>query len=244
MGMNFDGKALECELRMVVPSHGFVYLGLFPLPSRKGQGPVAAINEKGLAIGVATPEALSGGAGGRSAGRIPEDLLTGFGSVDGVLSSQERLKKGPPLFYVLADRSKIAVTEVTPAGIITIKTAENGVLLHTNHYIGERLPASVKKAGKESRMRLERIGSILTASARPFAMDDFVRFAHDKGTSRDDAILRSAGAPGSEKTRAIWVLFSSGSGPPELHVELFAPDETEREYDFTLDRSFWTEGLE
>src|ERR1035437_10230821 len=70
MGMNFDGKTLECELRMVVPSQGFVYLGLFPLPSRKGQGPVAAINEKGLAIGVAAPEALSGSAGGRSARRI------------------------------------------------------------------------------------------------------------------------------------------------------------------------------
>lgn len=128
--------------------------------------------------------------------------------------------------------------------MIAVKTADNGVLLHTNHSIGERLPTPDKKAGKGSFMRLERIGSIVAASALPFTMEDFIRFAHDKGTNQDDAILRLAGPPGSEKTRAIWVLRSSGSGPPELHVGLFTPDGTEIEYDFRLDRAFWTEGLQ
>ena len=244
--MNYDGKALESELRMVVPNHGFVYFGLFPLPSGKGLGPVAAVNEKGLAIGTAVPEMASGGVARRSAGRIPEGLLTGFDSVDALLSSKERLKKGPPAFYAIADKTKIAVLEVTPGGIVLVKTAANGVLLHANHYIGEGVPPSGTKAGQVSdvsRMRMERIGSILSAWAQPFTMDDFIGFAHDKGTGPDDAVLRPAG-PGREKTRAVWVLRSPGSSPPELHVGFITPDDKEIECDFRLDRSVWTEGLD
>jgi hypothetical protein len=92
LGKNYDGKHVNLELRMVIPRQGLSYLGLFPLPSRKGQGPVAGVNEKGLAVVSANADTLHEGKQGHSAERLPEALLTGFETVEDALSNRTSLK--------------------------------------------------------------------------------------------------------------------------------------------------------
>ncbi|HEY3276644.1 MAG TPA: carcinine hydrolase/isopenicillin-N N-acyltransferase family protein [Syntrophorhabdaceae bacterium] len=244
VGKNYDGQPVHCEFRMVIPREGIPYLGLFPLHTKKGQGPVAGINEKGLAVVSAAPETISDSRMNPSAERITEALLTGYETVDALLSAPLAFKKGFPIFYLIADRHKIALAEIPPQGDALIRTAENGTLFHTNHYIQQKFIDFNKKMRKNSELRLERLAGAFTGLAGPLTMDTFIGISKDRGTGTEDAILRFGGPPGSERTLASWILSLPKAAPPELHVGFFGADETEREYDLRLDRSFWSEAVE
>jgi isopenicillin-N N-acyltransferase like protein len=244
VGKNYDGQPVSLDMRMVVPQQGVRYLGLFPLNSKKGQGPVAGINEKGLAVASAAPETISVSKMAPSAERVTEGLLTGFETVDALLSAPHPFKKGFPVFYLVADARKIALIEIPPHGEAVIKTIENGTLAHTNHYINEKLAGFNKKPNKQSELRLERLSGLMGGTSGPMTAEDFIAASKDRGTGPDDAILRLNGPSGAERTIATWVLWFPKTSPPELHIGFFGADNTEREYDFRLDRSFWTEGVE
>ncbi len=245
VGKNYDAVSGSCELRMVIPRQGFSYFGLFPVPGRKGQGPMAGVNEKGLAIVTASPDSLAPPARGKPPGElIMEQLLTGFDTVDGLLSAEKILEDGPSLFYVVADRSKIALVETAPRGARAVRTIDKGVLFHTNHYIDEALLPSNKRPHKNSQMRFDHIGLVLNGLPGPLTMDDFIRISEDKGAQPGESIIRPPGPPGATRTLATWILFLPKSGPPELHALFLGPEEVMKEYDSRLDQSFWTEGLE
>lgn len=148
VGKNYDGQPAHCELRMVIPKQGITYLGLFPLHGRKGRGPLAGINERGLAVVSAAPETLSDVKTSPSSELITEKLLTGFDSVDALLSAPHVFKKSSPLFYVIADRQKIALVEIPPQGEPAVTSTQNGVVVHTNHYVNDRLLSSNKRMSK------------------------------------------------------------------------------------------------
>jgi hypothetical protein len=244
VGKNYDGQPVHCELRMVIPKQGIVYLGVFPPHGRKGQGPLAGINAKGLAVVSAAPETLSDARMSPSAERITERLLTGFETVDALLSAPHLFKKGFPVFCIIADRAKIALIEVSPHGEVAVKSTENGIIVHTNHYITDGFLSLNKKADKISELRLERLDSTLKGAAAALTVDDFINASKDKGSGAQDAIFRLDGPPGTERTLASWVLRLPKSGAPELYVALFGADGTGMEYDFNLDQPFWTEGLD
>ena len=241
---NYDGKSTLIELRLVLPRKGSTYLGLFSLKNSKEQGPLAGVNEKGLAVVTAVPESLPPGPDAHpSIEQITEKLLAGFDTVDGILSDPKILRQGPPAFYVIADRSRIASVEIAPRGEITIKSLESGIFHHTNHYIDDKFLTWNKRIIKDSESRLERVGQLLRAIKSPLTMDNFIELGHDRGTSPEDGLLRVATPPGAPQTLATWILYIPGSAVPELHVGLFGPDGSENEYDLKLDRAFWTEGL-
>ena len=176
-------------------------------------------------------------------GQISEKLLAVFESVNGALSDHKIFREGPPAFYLLGDNSQIAYVEVTPHHEIAVKRLENGVLCHSGHYIDEKLLSWNKKNLKGSELRLERIAQLLGSSGESFTPDRFTEIAHDRGTDADDGILKTQSSPGPLRTVSTWILFIPRSGAPELHAGIFGPDGAEREYDFKLDRPFWTEGL-
>jgi hypothetical protein len=244
IGKNYDGQPAHCELRMVIPKQGITYLGLFSLHSRKGQGPFAGINQKGLAVVSAAPQTLSDTRTSPSAERITEKLLTDFETVDALLSAPNTFKKGFPIFYIVADRLKIALIEIPPHGDAAVKATDNGIIIHTNHYITERLLSFNKRTRKDSELRLERINRTLSASSGPLTIDDFIKVSKDKGDGPDDAVFLPGGHSGAGQTLASWILWLPKSGPPELYAAIFGAQETEKEYDFSLDQPFWTEGVD
>jgi len=243
---NHDDKPLPAELRLVVPRKGFTYLGLFSLEGGKAQGPLAGVNERGLAVVTAVPESLPAGADPNpSIGRIAENLLASYESVDRMIADQKNLTQGPPAFYLIADSSHIALVETAPRGGISVINLADGILGHTSHYTDEKLLVWNKRIAKASESRLERITGLLKSSTVPFTQDTFVLLSHDRGSGEEDGILRPRQSSGTPQalTLAGWVLLIPGSKPPELHVGVFGPDGGETEYDFKLDRPFWTEGL-
>jgi isopenicillin-N N-acyltransferase like protein len=241
---NYDAKPVPTHLRLVIPRNGFTYLGLFSLKNPKGQGPLAGVNEKGLAVISAIPEALPPGPEARpSIEQVSEKLLAGFGTVDNVLSDQKILSEGPSAFYIIADASQIASVEVTSYHEIAVRNLVNNILCHTDHYIDERFLSRNRQTVKNSELRLERIGRLLNSGNNLLTLDAFIDVAHDRGTNPDEGILRSSGSSDGVRTVATWVLVIPGTRPPELHVGLFDPEGSEAEYDFKLDRAFWTEGL-
>ena len=244
IGKNYDSGSGSCVLRMVIPRQGISYFGLFPLPGRKGQGPIAGVNEKGLTIITASPDSLALTRGKPPTELIIEQLLTGFDTVDALLSAEKVLRDGPSVFYVVADRSKVALIEIAPRGAKAVRTIDSGILFHTNHYIDDSLLALNKRSHNNSQMRLEHMDLVFNGLPGPLTMDDFIRIGEDKGAPPGESIMRPPGPPGTARTLATWVLFLPKSGPPELHASFLGTEEVMREYDSKLDRAFWTEGLE
>jgi len=243
---NHDDRLLPTELRLVAPRKGFTYLGLFSMGSPTLHGPLAGVNEKGLAVVTAVPETLPPGPGPNpSMERIADSLLTSYESVDRIIADQRILKQGPPAFYLIADNTRIALVETAPHGGISVISLTDGILAHTNHYTDERFLALNRQAAKGSEPRLERITRLLKSSTVPFTQDAFTALSHDRGAGRDDDILRVRQSPDTHQVRtlATWVLFIPAAKPAELHVGIFGPDGGETEYDFKLDKPFWTEGL-
>lgn len=244
MAQNYDDKPISVEPRLVIPKRGFTYLGLFSLKGPKGQGPLAGVNEKGLAVAAAVPETLPPDPNPRpSVEQTTEKLLAGFETVEGILSDRKILGQGPPAFYLIADRQRIASVEIAPRGAIAVKSLEAGLLCHTNHYTDEKLLTWNKKVAGGSEARLERIRQLLGGIGAPLDLDRFVEIGRDRGTNQEEAVLRTAPSSGAVRTLAAWVLFIPDSNVPELRIGLFGSDGTEKEYDLKLDRPFWTEGL-
>ena len=241
---NYDAKPVPTHLRLVIPKKGFTYLGLFSLKNPKGQGPLAGVNKKGLAVVSAIPETLPPGPEpSPSIEQVSERLLAGFGTVAGALSDHKVLREGPPAFYLIADASQVAIVEITPHHEISVRNIENDILCHTGHYIDEKFLSRNRQRVKNSELRLERVERLLRSGNNPLTQDAFIDVAHDQGTIPDERILRSPGSSDAIRTVATWILFIPGAKPPELHVGLFNPEGSETEYDFHLDRAFWTEGL-
>ena len=243
---NHDDKPLPTELRLVVPRKGFTYLGLFALGSRKTQGPLAGVNEKGLAVVTAVPEGLPPGPDPNpSIEQIAESLLASYESVDLIVADQKILRQGPPAFYLIADRSNIALVETGPHGGISVTILKDGILTHTNHYLGEELLVWNRRIPKGSESRLERVTRLLQSSTVPLTQDAFIEMSRDRGAEGDDGALRVRASSGTLRVQTLagWILLIPRTKPPELHVGVFVADGGEIEYDFKLDRPFWTEGV-
>lgn len=241
---NRDYVPQKSELKLVIPKDGFKYFGIFPVEGNKFHGLVAGINEKGLAIVSATAGSVSRKKRNTGVEGLNGKMLTKYGSVDSVLANKTMFTKSHPVFYLIADKGKTAIIEVAPKGEISIRTTENGVLFHTNHYTDEKLLHANEKIGKSSLARFNRIGDLLNDHPYCFAVDDFVTFSEDVTDGPDDSIWRTGGTPGKERTLATWIIYIPKNGDPELYVKFANPDEPIRAYNMKLDVPFWTEGID
>jgi predicted choloylglycine hydrolase len=240
LAKNRDMPPQISELRIYTPKTGYRFLGLFHVKGAKAL-PVAGINEKGLAIVSATASSIPRVERYATGRGLNEKLLTAFDSVDSLLADRELLSASHPTFYMAADRKKIAVIEVGPKGQVAVKTQENGVLFHTNHYLDPKLLQANEKVGRSSQVRLDRIGALMTGAPVPFNVEAFKRFSEDQSGGPDDSIWRTGSTPARERTLATWIVSLPKNGYPTVSVKLANPDEPVKTFTFTLDNSFWTE---
>jgi len=163
--------------------------------------------------------------------------------IDVDLAVKMMLEKSHPVFYLIADKRKVAVIEVAPGGETSIGTTENGVLFHTNHYLDEKLLRANETTGKSSLARLNRIRNLLNDHPLRYTVEDFITFSEDAVDGPDDSIWRTGGTPGKERTLASWIIFMPKNGAPELYIKFANPEEPVRVYNMKLDTPFWTEGI-
>jgi len=231
------------ELRGITPEQGLRFLGLLPFQAGKRRGVAAGINEKGLAIVSASAGSVPHKKRNVGTKGLNKLILTSFDTVDAVLRKRELFSRSRPVFYVIADKSKIALIEVALRGEMSVRVKEHGILFHTNHYIDQKLLWANEKIGKSSQMRLHRIRHLLTTHSSPFTIEDFMAFSEDRNDGPDNSIWRTGSSPKERRTLATWIVSISKGDHPVLYVRLANPDEPERTYNVNLDSSFWTKGF-
>jgi len=226
------------ELR-VVARKGHRFLGLYYADAEKRRSIAGGINETGLCLlgasagSVPREERNKGGRG------LSEHILISFNSVDAVLKNQKIFAGTHPVFYIIGDRSKIATVEVAPGGKFRVRSTDNGILCHTNHYLDEKFLRANDKIGTSSLARLKRILQLMTTHASPFTFEDFKTFSEDRHDGPDRSIWRTGSTPEKERTLATWIASIPRKGPPALYVRLANTGEPQRTYTLKLDSSFW-----
>lgn len=226
------------DLRRVVPSEGFRYLGLYA-SDNEGTGLKAGVNEKGLVVVTATASVLPGDKRGTHghATISSAEILKNCSTVDEVLSLIDRFTYAS--YYLVADRCKVAVIEVAPGKKATARITDNGTLAQTNHYLYDDLRILNKKVSASSRERYERIRALLSKDCDGLTLDDFVAFSEDKNAGPDNSICRSGSTPTRSRTLATWIIENPANGAPILYLKVANPDEPQKTMRLSLDDNFW-----
>jgi len=215
------------ELRLIKPSSGHPYLGLFAVGGDM-PGLKAGINECGLVVVTAVASSIPSKerSAMKSAKGVSRRLLADCDSVDAALKKTD-LFLGPQ-YLMLADKNKIAYVEIGPEGKFATKTVDKGVLYHTNHYVEDKLLWANKKIPTGSQVRYDRIKELLGETARPFGMKEFIAFSQDRAAGPDNSIWRTGSKPELPRTLATWIVALPPIGSPKLYVKLANPGEEEK----------------
>lgn len=209
-------------VKTVRPDKGYAYTGLF---TGKRQTFNMGINEKGFVVFRTTagsvpkeirrqakrfksPERLAG----------QEFLIRYSASVEEALSHAEVFRH-EPTHYIMADRHEIAFVEVFPDGRYSVTRRRNDMLAHTNHYLSEAGQSHNRRIGRSSRTRLERIQTLLSTSDKPFDLDDFIGFAHDRNDGPHNSIFRVHDDEKRQSTLSVLAVHIPKSGSPELYLK-------------------------
>jgi len=208
------------EMRLVT-GKGLKYYGLYS--GKDGKLTIkGGVNEKGLAVFSATAGTIPKAEREKMPyyrGTLIGHLLSKYSTIDEALA--DRPVYLGPRFLIMADRTKAAYVEIGPEGRMAVKETANGVLYHTNHYVAEdMLWANEKPAGESSLARYERIGQLLSETAHPFTLDNFVTFSHDKNAGPDNSIWRDGKTAKSTQTLAAFIVYLPPEGAPAIYVKL------------------------
>ncbi len=228
-------------LKVVTPQAGYRYLGLFFIEGSR-QGVTAGINERGLVIVGALAGSVPKSIRDQGEKNLLKKVLTAFDSVDAVAACREIFAASHPVFYLLADRAKIATVEVAPHGRVDFHVTDNGDLFHTNHYLSDRLRRANQKIGASSRIRLHRLQELLLRQVRPMSLEDFITLSEDRHDGPDNSIWRTGSSPTKTRTLATWIVSTPKNDVPSLYVKLANPDEPEKIVRLKLDPAFWAKG--
>ena len=191
---------------IVRSSDGYAYMGLFT--GRKGHFNMG-VNEKGLVVarsasgGIPKEKRLTYARFEKEGLRAPEWIARHYATVDEVLAHPEIFKE--PVNYILADKTKVVVVEVMPGGKTTVRVTEKGTAAHTNHFIEPQSKALNEKVGQSSRIRLERICSLLSEKEKPFTTDIFIAMTRDRNAGPVNSIWRTGTKPEGFQTLAAMV---------------------------------------
>ena len=236
------------QLKLFAPQNGYRYFGLYIENPQRGSLR-GGINEKGLVVVYSAVGSLSRETSREAFehqyrsefGVNDESIISTCATVDEALG-QDKSKWAGPRNIMLADKDKIAYVEVGPDGSIAVKETANGVLRHTNHYVEDAMVWANERALAGSVARYERIGRLLADTPRPFGMDDFVAFCHDKNAGLDDSIWREGlGKPDSAQTLTAMVFRLAPNGAAEVYFKVRVhPEDRGKEivYRYTLDEIF------
>jgi len=228
------------EVRLARLGNGRRFVGLFPVrEGSKRPGAVAGISEKGLVFVTATAGSVPPAEREKGKSGLAGKVLSEFESVKDVLENREIFFQGRPAIYLLADQGQIAWIEVAPGGRVAVRTTDSGTLSHTNHYLAEELRIANTKIGRSSASRLDRIEQLLKGGPPRLGVEDFIAFSRDTHAGPDNSIWRTGGRAGGERTLATWIVSLPKDAPPEIHIRLANPGETERGVRLTLGQPFW-----
>jgi hypothetical protein len=230
-------RNLTTELRFVSRKQGFRFMGLFD-PEKDGYV-VSGINEKGLTVVNASAASLSEEKRNVAKEDLTDRILTSFESVDGILAEKALFVNSYPAFYMVADAGKMALIEVAPAGKVSVKVTDEGILTHTNHYVDENLSGANERGASGSRKRLDRINHMLGGRTSAFTMEQFIALSEDGKGIQNDAIRQTCGTGRKVCTLASWVAFLPKQGSPLIYVKIERPDGTFAMQRFMLDPRFW-----
>lgn len=228
-------------LKVVTPPSGHRYLGLFFIEGAR-QGVSAGINDRGLVIVGALAGSIPPSIRLQGEKNLLRKVLTTFDSVDAVAACREIFAASHPVFYMLADRRKIATVEVAPHGRMDFRMTDNGDLCHTNHYLSDQLCGANRKIGASSWIRFQRIQELLLRQVRPLSLEDFINFSADRHDGPDNSIWRTGSSPGKTRTLATWIVSTPKDDAPSVYVKLANPGEPEKIVRLKLDPAFWTKG--
>ncbi len=220
----------------------FAYFGVYAehvKPANRGF--VAGINEKGLVIVTADassiPYKIIDAIKDRK--KLLVYLLSNYADIPSIIKNGDIFKTSMPETYLIADKENIMYVEVAIDGKYSIKTENNGILFHTNHYIDKKLLYSNIKIRKSSQLRYERIGSLLSKNTSKFTIDDFITFSNDKNDGPDNSICRTGSNEKSVRTLTSWVVELQKKDYPVIYIKLVNPGEQIKEYRFRTDDKFW-----
>jgi hypothetical protein len=170
--------------------------------------------------------------------------MMGYDTVDAVVSSPDISKKGPPLVYAIADRSKAALIELGLNGKMAVRITDNGTFSRTRHHWGKKPPSTNEQTGKSNEAKLDSIDRLLSDHNRPFTPDDFLNISKHKGEGPEDDILKAGASATKPRTLATWIVLLPKSDSPELYVTFYERGEVQEEFGMKLDHPFWSEGIE
>ncbi|WP_051327826.1 carcinine hydrolase/isopenicillin-N N-acyltransferase family protein [Desulfatirhabdium butyrativorans] len=227
-------------LEMVIPESGYRYFAL-RVVHPKGNKTRAAINEKGLVVTSASAGSIPASKRRQLEGhhRLSERIMEQCASVDEVLQHSDWFKA--PTFLMLADQHCVAIVEIGPRGVFSVRKTTEGVLFHTNHYLDPKMRPCNERIGESSAARLARIRTLLDQKKAGYTMEDFISMSKDSVAGPDNSIWRTGSRPTKTRTLATWIVEEPMHGDIRLFVRIANPGETEREYrmDFT---SLFTKG--
>jgi hypothetical protein len=215
------------ELVILRPSEGYRSVALMAVGNDE-PGIKAGVNEKGLVVVSATAGQFP------SADRkkfqqkkgVLRHLLATCASVEEVLKASGLMRR--PAFYLVGDRTEIAVVEIAPEGLRSVTRTSSGTLHHTNHYCAIEPPDLKRRPGASSRQRYVRIEELLKTPEKPFDLDGFIRFSEDRNAGPDNSIWRTGSNPAKQRTLATWLVAVPTAGSPELYLKTANPGEPER----------------
>ena len=192
-------------------------------------GVKAGVNEKGLVIVSATASQVASEQ--RKAALQKKELMSFLlatcASVDDLLTRIDLLRR--PVFYLVGDRSQIALIEVASDGRRSVRRQAVGTLHHTNHYRALEPPPELKrKPGASSTQRDARMSALLADPSRPFTVEDFTRFSADAVDGPDNGIWRTGSSPAHKRTLATWIVSVSTNGRAALYLKTADPGGPER----------------
>ena len=223
------------ELWIIKPEKGFKFIALYAIGG-ESEGIKGGINEKGLVVLTASASTIPKEE--RAGEKISiAELLTTCDTVDSVLEKKEKF--GKPFFYIIGDKTKIAVIEIGQEGRYAVRETENGILYHTNHYLDESLAEFNKKENESSHVRYNRIKELLENHKDLFTMEDFIEFSSDIHDGPDNSIWRTGSSPEKPRTLGSLIVAIPEEGPPVLYIKFANPGEEEYIEKLVLDEDFW-----
>ena len=225
-------------LRIVKPKEGLAWLGLYT-EGNDHPGLKAGTNERGLTVVTASsaiPQKLRSSRPDRrgAASRV----LAGYASVDAVMADAAQIFGGAwPDNLLISDGHKLLVVEVGQEERFSMKLVERGVIAHTNHFLDATLPEyAIFKPAASSRMRLDRIQSLLADAPRPLTVAQFAAMSRDQHAGPDHSLWRTGP---KARTLASWIVATSSQGVSQLRLVIANPGEAEQLHELTLDAAFW-----
>lgn len=223
--------------------NSYAYFGLFA-EHKENPRFSAGINEKGLVVVTASASSIPSKRRKtiKDKKNLLISILTKYSDIPSIVKNENIFIDSRPMFYLIADKDTIIQIEVAPEGKYSIKSEQNGVLFHTNHYIGEILLYANIKISKSSLTRYERINTLLKDSSK-FIFDDFIKYSNDRNDDPDNSIFRTGSKLKSQRTLATWIVELLKDKSPVVYIKLVNPEQKPKEFTFQINDDFWKKAL-